>query len=1621
MILEHFLKTFFILRRFLPMKFKRGIAGLTLTAFIFSLQTPFLYAGSDLKTAAAKSISPEKIISIPLPESLGKQQETYQGTGSQTVVILQDAHSIPEAQARLRGLIDFFQKKAGISLVALEGAEGPLDTEIFKSFPDQSRLKRVLKTYQEKGELSGGVAAALFNERPSVYAGMEDWDLYEQGIRYYLEAQKNFEVVDSALDAMADALTQAKQRAYSKELFSVDLALENFYTEHSRFEETLKALAAAHPPESGSELALMVEEIMRHDTDVAMFEAGIQTSAEKVLTRLSVLADTERLAIFNRNYQDFKISAASPEAFAAYLQMQASDLNVSLDFSEELLLRIEHQKKLQAIEGTHFFRQFETYARTVKTALIQNHEQALLDQTALRLRWLRKMARLEMTFEEWRSFRAAEKSDNAGWLETEKSLLEHMNAQRGFYETAEKRDGVFFKNLTSLMTAHRQSAVIAVAGGFHAEGLMRQCRKKGFSYVLVMPALSTVPLNNPYREHMQGRVSWKNYFRVENGKVSLYDAFVRSVRDQLLNPETPLPQGAVSELLSMWRGQLIRNLVSKNKVSELPQYTRFLDEAAKEPEDPVLVQWKSNIYRFMDYLRRLETLGSLNETEIQTLLKAAMSTALADGPAMLTHRDFRAELLGVKSSRSFEESRRPQDPILARRSEMKSAGPRNVKPVFLPEETVLKAAQLRSEVRVTRRSLFQIGAAALVGLSLIFAVTFYRQAQPQEEAPPAVVLQLKTQPTDQLTIEDQGKATALGLFSLIEERTGLVVDKARMDAENKIFQERNHIDFTKTSPTNIGLELVAVVIARDQGWIAQEDAEAQIAKMVWTLEQMSRVRGFWYNWYDLADLDSRGVPKVALNQFISSVDNANLTAGLMVVQSALEGTPASARAKKLLEAQDWSFFYNANIGLIGHGYDVEKKSYSQYGYGTFNTEARLLAFISVLRGVDQKVWDRMSREVLAGKNDQLPVVASWGGSLFETLFADAFMAAPDPIAQNNRDTVQIHRDRAAELGYPFWGWSPAQNAKDPDLYEEAGIPEIGARDRGKGYPVGAVSPYSSLLAARYVDREVLIQNLANMRKKNPQVFSVKSGYRDAIDPRTGKVSSAVLSLDKGMELLGFDMMLQMASKKPGTAEKYFWQYLTASSLAPRAKELLAAEKQKFEQARLKYEAGLPNAASKFSAVFSLMGKSGSGDWNNQSNVTRRPALDLTRRTESIEEIDYDVTAAGSFGGTFYKQFPPVNPADFKATHMLISLKNVTPQGIKTSFKIELKHRGRPVQEIVIKGVTDDWQELVFPLNPELKTIDEVVTVFVHDPAGVNRGRLRITKIALAAEKKESPVKSRPEVRKAVVPALTAEIRFVAAWLYPGTVHAGGAALDNRRRAGRIASAYRKMGGADAFEAAVIAQAETLSTRAFDEVMRSLSLKGDVMPAVAIGIALPESVRDQAPGLFWKGFTAAFSKGEISELFKQGGRFDAGTEKDLESRDIRPRDVKLSQSHELQTQTDQSKVPVAIFDYRGSVNGMFFPLEIQEMRKAARSPRAAQFLGFLVGRILKTQADLLRRQPKLSGQPSELKKELLAALWAQGFSGLEMGQGTRPNSFSLSSVSAMLVMQNLISRQIETAA
>jgi cyclic beta-1,2-glucan synthetase len=86
---------------------------------------------------------------------------------------------------------------------------------------------------------------------------------------------------------------------------------------------------------------------------------------------------------------------------------------------------------------------------------------------------------------------------------------------------------------------------------------------------------------------------------------------------------------------------------------------------------------------------------------------------------------------------------------------------------------------------------------------------------------------------------------------------------------------------SRTSPTNIGMALLANLAAYDFGYICAGELLRRTGYTLAAMEKLERFRGHYYNWYDTRSLQ-------ALHpQYISSVDSGNLAGSLFTLQAGL--------------------------------------------------------------------------------------------------------------------------------------------------------------------------------------------------------------------------------------------------------------------------------------------------------------------------------------------------------------------------------------------------------------------------------------------------------------------------------------------------------------------------------------------------------------------------------------------------------------------------------------------------------------------------------------------------------------------------------------------------------------
>jgi hypothetical protein len=400
-----------------------------------------------------------------------------------------------------------------------------------------------------------------------------------------------------------------------------------------------------------------------------------------------------------------------------------------------------------------------------------------------------------------------------------------------------------------------------------------------------------------------------------------------------------------------------------------------------------------------------------------------------------------------------------------------------------------------------------------------------------------------------------------GLSDLRDRENGLPIDHVRF-APGSVDPAQAEIgDYT--SVTTVGLYAVAIVAARELGFIDDEETVARLRQTLGTLRELETWASMFFNYYDTTTLERT-------SEFISFIDSAWLTAGAMVVRATFP--PLSQEVSERIQGRNHRFFYDERLELMSHGYFVDQARNSPNHYGMLYTEARLGSLIAIGKGdVPEEHWYRMTRtppgsRELARREKLLPngyrvlggryawhdlfYVPSWGGSLFEalmpTLLVDEQAWAPSSLGRNGRVHVEVQRRYALEqLHYPVWGFSPSMAPGRPraHAYGEYGVPVLGAQ----GYPADVVTPHATALALEFAP-EAAVANLRRLLELYP-IYG-EYGFYDAVDPRSGEVVPIYLTLDQAMLFIALANHL-----RDGVIQQRF----ASDPIAARALPLLPAE------------------------------------------------------------------------------------------------------------------------------------------------------------------------------------------------------------------------------------------------------------------------------------------------------------------------------------------------------------------------------------------------------------------------------------------------------------------------------
>ncbi len=293
--------------------------------------------------------------------------------------------------------------------------------------------------------------------------------------------------------------------------------------------------------------------------------------------------------------------------------------------------------------------------------------------------------------------------------------------------------------------------------------------------------------------------------------------------------------------------------------------------------------------------------------------------------------------------------------------------------------------------------------------------------------------------------------------AITQDDHGLPPDNVQIDPNKGIAH--------RTSPTNIGLYLCALISAQRLELLTADELAQRIRPVVEAMEKMDKWHGHLMNWYDTRTLEP------LRPRFVSTVDSGNLAVCLLTaaqgLRCLLEQLPEydhelPARLDALAEQMQFAPLYDHEADLFYNGYDPETEKLTPAHYDLLASESRLGSFYAVMTGqVPIRHWFRLGRTRVWTRYGQS--LLSAGGTMFEYLMPFLLQPVMDGtlLTETARSAIRLQQAHRLEgiSGVSKSGYY----AFDPNLlyqYRAFGLSQLAMDPKAES---SVIAPYATLL------------------------------------------------------------------------------------------------------------------------------------------------------------------------------------------------------------------------------------------------------------------------------------------------------------------------------------------------------------------------------------------------------------------------------------------------------------------------------------------------------------------------------------------------------------------------------
>jgi len=435
------------------------------------------------------------IYSIQCPLSKGKIVQRIDSRTEKNVIIIQDSHIHHDVQKNIADLVEYYIGQIPELTVGIEGAEGYVNVDAFRSYPDKNIRNAVADEYLKNGLFTGTEYAAITAEAEIDLIGVEEWDLFESNYITRYKIVKSDNDYRNILKDVASAAENLKVPIYKNELFRFDKIA-------TRFEKGEISIEAYLP-----------------ELYVHMRALGIDMIEYPQINTLAELVHTEPFVNFEEALHEERSLLQHLETYAGsidfsddtavtrsvYIVNKCKEYHLPIKQDSEFLKMHMFNMKKSRIDASQLLQELYAVSRSIRYAYAYTVEQKKLVEVEEVLRMIINLSELKATRAEVDYYLLHSEQFDLNsicyFLKSKsqkynlvmrvhprsREIEENLARVKEFYEGALQRDDAISDKVCKTLRNTGKATSLLVVGGFHTEGIVEKLCARGVNVIVVSP------------------------------------------------------------------------------------------------------------------------------------------------------------------------------------------------------------------------------------------------------------------------------------------------------------------------------------------------------------------------------------------------------------------------------------------------------------------------------------------------------------------------------------------------------------------------------------------------------------------------------------------------------------------------------------------------------------------------------------------------------------------------------------------------------------------------------------------------------------------------------------------------------------------------------------------------------------------------------------------------------------------------------------------------------------------------------------------------------------------------------------------------------------------------------